>query len=43
MSLHKQLWIAITIMMGIALTGSFLISSLTVKNNVEYQLRIKNI
>lgn len=43
MSLHKQLWIAITIMMGIALTGSFLISSLTVKNNVEYQLQIKNI
>jgi EAL domain-containing protein (putative c-di-GMP-specific phosphodiesterase class I)/GGDEF domain-containing protein len=43
MSLHKQLWIAIAIMMGIALTGSFLISSLTVKNNVEYQLRIKNI
>ncbi len=43
MSLYKQLWIAISILMLIAFAGSFMVSTVTVINNVEQQLRIKNI
>ena len=42
MSLIKQLWIAIIVMLLLALGGSFAISILSAKSYLEEQLRIKN-
>jgi len=42
MSLHKQLWLAITALMLLALLGSFAVSSLSAKAYLEQQLSIKN-
>lgn len=42
MSLVKQLWIGIILLMAIAFGGSFVVSSLSAKNYLEKQLTIKN-
>ena len=42
MSLVKQLWIGIILLMTIAFGGSFVVSSLSAKNYLEKQLTIKN-
>ncbi|MET0356298.1 MAG: EAL domain-containing protein [Cellvibrio sp.] len=42
MSLIKQLWIAIIIMLLLALGGSFAISIMSAKSYLEEQLRVKN-
>ena len=42
MSLVKQLWIGIILLMVIAFGGSFVVSSLSAKNYLEKQLTIKN-
>lgn len=42
MSLIKQLWIGIIVMLLLALGGSFAISIMSAKNYLEEQLRIKN-
>ncbi|WP_269620263.1 bifunctional diguanylate cyclase/phosphodiesterase [Zhongshania sp. BJYM1] len=43
MSLYKQLWLSIAILMLLAFLGSFGIGTLTIKSNMERQLHIKNI
>ncbi len=42
MSLVKQLWLAIALVMLIAFGGSFLVSTLSARNYLEEQLRLKN-
>ena len=42
MSLVKQLWIGIILLMAIAFGGSFVVSSMSAKNYLEKQLTIKN-
>ncbi|MFT6520123.1 MAG: hypothetical protein ACJATP_003807, partial [Candidatus Azotimanducaceae bacterium] len=42
MSLHKQLWLAISLLMLIAFSVSFIVSSLSAKTYLEEQLYIKN-
>lgn len=42
MSLIKQLWIGIIVLLLLALGGSFIISIMSAKNYLEEQLRIKN-
>jgi len=42
MSLIKQLWIGIIVMLLLALGGSFAISLMSAKNYLEEQLRVKN-
>ncbi len=43
MSLIKQLWLAIALLMLIAFGGSFLVSSLSAKSYLEEQLSLKNL
>jgi EAL domain-containing protein (putative c-di-GMP-specific phosphodiesterase class I) len=43
MSLIKQLWIGITIMLLLVLGGNFAISTITAKTYLQEQLRLKNI
>ena len=43
MSLIKQLWIGIIVMLLLALGGSFAISIMSAKSYLEEQLRIKNL
>ncbi|HZV61588.1 MAG TPA: EAL domain-containing protein [Methylophilaceae bacterium] len=43
MSLIKQLWIAIIILMALAFGGSFIASTITAKNYLQQQLQMKNI
>ena len=43
MSLIKQLWIAIIIVMALAFGGSFIASTITAKNYLQQQLQMKNI
>ncbi|MEN9314582.1 MAG: hypothetical protein RIS35_975 [Pseudomonadota bacterium] len=43
MSLIKQLWIGILIVMSIALGGSFVVSTLSARHYLEQQLRVKNL
>lgn len=43
MSLYKQLWLSIAILMLMAFLGSFGVSTLTIKNSMARQLHIKNI
>lgn len=43
MSLIKQLWIAIIILMALAFGGSFIASTITAKNHLQQQLQMKNI
>ena len=42
MSLIKQLWIGITIMLLLVLGGNFAISTITAKTYLQEQLRLKN-
>ena len=42
MSLVKQLWLAIALVMLIAFGGSFLVSTLSARTYLEEQLRLKN-
>jgi EAL domain-containing protein (putative c-di-GMP-specific phosphodiesterase class I)/GGDEF domain-containing protein len=43
MSLIRQLWLAIALLMVIGFGGSFLVSSLSAKNYLEEQLALKNL
>lgn len=43
MSLIKQLWIAIIILVALAFGGSFIASTITAKNYLQQQLQMKNI
>ena len=43
MSLIRQLWLAIALLMAIGFGGSFLVSSLSAKNYLEEQLALKNL
>ena len=43
MSLIKQLWLAIALVMLVAFAGSFLVSSLSAKAYLEEQLLLKNL
>ena len=43
MSLIKQLWLAIALLMLIAFGGSFLVSSISAKSYLEEQLALKNL
>ena len=42
MSLYKQLWLAVIFMLSLVFSGSFIVSSLSAKNYLEEQLRMKN-
>ena len=42
MSLFKQLWLAVTVMLLMVFGGSFLVSSLSAKAYLEQQLTMKN-
>ncbi len=43
MSLIKQLWIAVALLMTLAFAGSFIVSTLSAKHYLEQQLQLKNI
>ncbi|HSC69135.1 MAG TPA: EAL domain-containing protein [Cellvibrio sp.] len=43
MSLIKQLWIGITVLLLLVLSGNFVISTITAKTYLQEQLRLKNI
>jgi EAL domain-containing protein (putative c-di-GMP-specific phosphodiesterase class I)/GGDEF domain-containing protein len=43
MTLNRQLWLAIALLMAISFVGSFITSSLSAKNYLEEQLHLKNI
>ena len=42
MSLYKQLWLAVIFMLSLVFACSFIVSSLSAKNYLEEQLRMKN-
>jgi EAL domain-containing protein (putative c-di-GMP-specific phosphodiesterase class I)/GGDEF domain-containing protein len=42
MSLYKQLWLAVILMLTLVFSGSFLVSSLSAKSYLEQQLYMKN-
>ena len=42
MSLFKQLWLAIVILLTLVFGGSFIVSSLSAKAYLEQQLSMKN-
>ena len=42
MSLYKQLWLAIALLLTVAFGSSFIVSSLSAKSYLEEQLAIKN-
>src|SRR5690606_42078875 len=43
MSLIKQLWIVVILLLLLVLAGNFVISTITAKTYLEEQLRLKNI
>jgi hypothetical protein len=43
MSLIKQLWIGIIVLLLLILSGNFVISTITAKTYLQEQLRLKNI
>ena len=43
MSLIKQLWIGIIVLLLLVLAGNFVISTITAKTYLQEQLRLKNI
>ncbi|MCG8537327.1 MAG: GGDEF domain-containing protein, partial [Pseudomonadales bacterium] len=43
MSLYKQLWLSIALMMSVAFIGSLIVSSISTKRYLEEQLFRKNI
>lgn len=43
MSLLKQLWIAVAVIMALAFGGSFVVSTLSAQNYLNQQLYLKNL